>query len=173
MATIGQTPTVAQVAGISLVCVGLLALTIDRLSKYPWRLIVAAAGAGLTVAGYSVLDAYGASRAEHWASFTAWLIIADSFTFLAVARIIRGRVLWTSLANEKRSAFISGMLGLASFSVFLWALSHHPVGAISALRETSVLFAVLLGVLFHGERLSLRRLCGALLIIGGIMRIAM
>lgn len=171
--TLGQIPTTAQLAGIALVCGGLLLLTIERLGHHPnWPLIAAVAGAGLMVAGYTVLDAYGTRLADHWASFTAWLIITDNFTFLAITRVLRGRELWSNLAAEKRRVIVSGVLGLASFSAFLWALSRHPVGAVSALRETSVLFAVLIGVFMHREQLSLRRVCGAILIVAGIIRVA-
>ena len=67
----------------------------------------------------------------------------------------------------------SGVLGLASFCVFLWALSRGPVGAVSALRETSMLFAITLGVLLYREPLSPPRLVGVLLMLMGVVAIAM
>jgi drug/metabolite transporter (DMT)-like permease len=171
--SLGQIPSDSQLLGILLVSAGILTLTLDRVVNLPrWPLVFAAAGAGLTVACYSVLDGYGTRLAGNWASYTSWLIITDNLAFLTIARIIRGRALWTTLAVEKTRIIASGLLGLASFGIFLWALSRQPVGPVSALRETSVLFAVLIGVAMHREPFSLRRLCGGALIVLGIIRIA-
>jgi drug/metabolite transporter (DMT)-like permease len=68
---------------------------------------------------------------------------------------------------------VSGMLGLLSFCVFLWALSRNAVGAVTTIRETSVLFAMAIGVLLHGEPLSLRRLTGAIAILAALVVIAL
>ena len=84
----------------------------------------------------------------------------------------RGTALWRDLEATKWRVLASGVLGLASFCVFLWALSRGPVGAVSALRETSMLFAIGLGVLLHREALSAARITGALLMILGVVAIA-
>jgi drug/metabolite transporter (DMT)-like permease len=60
-----------------------------------------------------------------------------------------------------------------SFCVFLWALSRHPIGSVTTIRETSVLFAMAIGVLLHGETLSLRRLTGAIAILAALVVIAL
>jgi drug/metabolite transporter (DMT)-like permease len=97
----------------------------------------------------------------------------DSVTFLAVCRLQRGRVLWRDLMLTRWRIVASGVLGLVSFSVFLWALSRGPVGAVSALRETSMLFAIALCVGLHQERLSGMRLAGAALMVLGVVAIAL
>jgi uncharacterized membrane protein len=132
----------------------------------------AAAGAGLAVAGYSVLDAYGIRLFGTWLGFTAWLIVIDNLAFLATSRLVRGPTLWRDLLAMKGRLLASGALGLASFCVFLWALSRGPVGAVSALRETSMLFAIALGVVLHHEALSAARLAGAVLMLLGVVAIA-
>lgn len=173
-ATLGQTPTTGQCAGIMLVSGGLLLLTIERLrGAFNARLVGASAGAALAVACYSVIDAYGTRAAGDWISFTAWLIALDNMTFMLVARASRGAALWPALIAMKGRIVISGLLGLASFGVFLWALSRNPVGPVSALRETSVLFAIAIGVLAHRERFSAQRLAAGCLIVAGIGAIAM
>jgi drug/metabolite transporter (DMT)-like permease len=165
-----QVPNAVQSIGISLVSGGLIALSIDRIrSRIDWRLAAAAASAGMAVAGYSVIDAYGTRLNGDWIGFTAWLVIADTLTFLAVAASLRGKALWLELATMKLRIVGSGLLGVASFSVFLWALSQNPVGIVVALREVSLLFSVLFGVILHGERLSALRASAALLICCGLL----
>ena len=171
--TLGQVPSVSQWCGIALVSSGIVTLAFEGIAdRARWPLLGAAAGAGVAVAGYSVLDAYGTRLMGDWLAFTAWLVIVDSLVFLALTAVLIGNRLWIELAATKLRILVSGLLGLGSFLVFLWALSRHPVGAVSALRETSVLFAGVLGVLLHRETLSLRRAIGAVLIVLGIVTIA-
>jgi hypothetical protein len=113
-----QVPNAVQSIGISLVSNGLIALSIDRIrSRIDWRLAAAVASAGMAVAGYSVIDAYGTRLNGDWIGFTAWLVIADTLTFLAVAASLRGKALWLELATMKLRIVGSGLLGVASFSV--------------------------------------------------------
>jgi drug/metabolite transporter (DMT)-like permease len=172
LATLGQVPSHGQTLGIGAVSAGLLAVMMDRPGRAGGRLWGAAAGAGLAVAGYSVLDAYGIRLFGNWLGFTAWLIVIDNLAFLATSRLVRGPTLWRDLLAMKGRVLASGALGLASFCVFLWALSRGPVGAVSALRETSMLFAIALGVVLHHEALSAARLVGAILMILGVVAIA-
>ena len=68
---------------------------------------------------------------------------------------------------------VFGLLGLLSFCVFLWALSRNPVGSVTTIRENSVLFAMAIGTLVHGETLSLRRLTGAIAVLIALIAIAL
>ncbi|HKA73728.1 MAG TPA: DMT family transporter [Xanthobacteraceae bacterium] len=174
VATLGQVPSLGQSLGIGLVSTGLLMVMLERQrQRQPnWLLWSAAAGAGLAVAGYSVLDAYGIRLFGTWLGFTAWLIVIDNMVFLTLTRLQRGPMLWRQLAATRWRVLASGSLGLASFCVFLWALSRGPVGVVSALRETSMLFAIVLGVLLHRETLSVARVAGALLMVSGVAAIA-
>jgi len=174
VATLGQVPSLGQSLGIGLVSTGLLMVMLERQrQRQPnWLLWSAAAGAGLAVAGYSVLDAYGIRLFGTWLGFTAWLIVIDNMVFLTLTRLQRGPRLWRQLAATRWRVLASGALGLASFCVFLWALSRGPVGVVSALRETSMLFAIVLGVLLHRETLSVARVAGALLMVLGVVAIA-
>jgi drug/metabolite transporter (DMT)-like permease len=170
---LGQTPSAGQCAGIVLISGGLMVLALARLRRsFDGALIAATAGAGLAVAAYSVVDSYGTRLSGNWVDYTAWLIVVDNVTFLLVARLVGGRALWATLFAMKRRVIASGLLGLISFGVFMWALSRNPVGAVSALRETSVFFAILIGILLHREPLSGRRIGAGLLIVAGILTIA-
>jgi drug/metabolite transporter (DMT)-like permease len=170
---LGQTPSAGQCAGIVLISGGLMVLALARLRRsFDGVLLAATAGAGLAVAAYSVVDSYDTRLSGNWVDYTAWLIVVDNVTFLLVARLVRGRALWATLSAMKGRVIASGLLGLISFGVFMWALSRNPVGAVSALRETSVFFAILIGILLHREPLSARRIGAGLLIVAGILTIA-
>jgi drug/metabolite transporter (DMT)-like permease len=122
------------------------------------------------VAGYSVVDAAGTRQEEGWGSFTAWIIVLDSLTFLAVALLLRGRQMVSDILAARSAILVAGVLGLSSFAIFLWALSRNPIANVVAFRECSVLFATLIGILYLKETASRRRIaCAALIAIGLVL----
>ncbi len=149
-------------------------MSLERRGRAPSQaLLAAAAVTGFMVAAYTVLDAYGSRLSGDWLSFTLWLMVLDGVAFVGVMSVLRGHILWLTIAREWQRTVISGLLGTVAFGVFLWALSHGPIGGVSALRETSVLFASLIGVMVLKEKWSVQRFAGALLITAGIIAFAL
>ena len=170
---LNQTPSVFQMAGILIVSLGLTWLAVHSIrGGVDQRIFIAATIAGLAVAGYSTVDAYGTRFAGDWMAFTAWLVFIDSGSFFLLIYVFKRNALWTELWKWRVRTLASGLLGITSFSVFLWALSHSPVGPVSALREASVLFATLIGMAFYREPRSWHRIGAVVTIMLGLIVIA-
>lgn len=170
---LGESPGAQQLFGIVLISGGILAMRLDEGGSRPgMTLLFTAFLTGLMVAAYTVLDAYGARISGDWLSFLVWLMFLDGLAFVGLISLLRGRTLWTTVGREWRLTLISGFLGVTAFSVFLWALSRGLTGGVSALRETSVLFASLIGIVIYKERYSNRKLAGILCITAGIITFA-
>jgi drug/metabolite transporter (DMT)-like permease len=168
-----ELPDGPRLAGIALISFGILGLVYERaVRQIGARLLLAALVAGTAVAAYSAVDAYGVRLAGDWLSFTAWLITCDAGTFVAYCLLTRPGAARAWRADWER-ILASGVLGLVSFGVFLWALGRAQVGAVSALRETSVMLAAMLGVLVLRERPSRARFVSAFLVTAGAMLIAL
>lgn len=168
-----QLPQPGQFIGIAVIVLGILGLARDRMHGPLdrgafWAAIFAAA----MVAAYSVIDAAGTRQAEGWASFTAWMVVLDSLFFFIVAATHRGPAILTDMRDAFIPVLIAGVLGLASFAVFLWALSRNPIANVVAFRECSVLFATVIGIVFLGERATMWRLGCAGLVAAGLVLIA-
>jgi drug/metabolite transporter (DMT)-like permease len=170
---LGQILSHGQLLGVSVISVGVCWLASEPVRQLRGRLLLAAAGVGIMVTGYSVLDSYGVRLSASWLSFTLWLIVVDSGSFVVLMFLLRGKVLRNELAAIRGRILVSGLLGVLSFAVFLWALSRSPVGAVAALRETSVLFAVLIGMALYHEKRAFHRFAAAFLICGGVILIAL
>jgi uncharacterized membrane protein len=170
---LGESPGTAGAFGITLVCGGLLLLAFEGVQRPSGAAFSLAAGAGLAVAGYSVVDAYGIRLAGDWLSFTIWLVLFDGVAFVLYALATRRGAALRSWAAAPGRTLASGVLGVISFSVFMWALGQAPVGQVSALRETSVLFAALIGALVLGERATWKRYAAALAVAAGVAIIAL
>ncbi len=174
LVALGQWPQAPVLIGILLVSAGLVALGRERVGRrITLAMLAVATVTGLCVAAYSVLDAYAIHLNGDWLGFTVWLVLCDSLTFVAYTVATQGRkAVLASWLQGWASVIATGLFGCVSFGVFLWALGRAPVGPVTALRETSVLFAAVLGAAVLKESATWLRYAAALSVMAGIVTIA-
>lgn len=172
--TLGEAPSLVPIGGIGLVCCGIAFLALEGkgqgISLVTFSIAIVT---GFAVAGYSVVDAYGIRITKDFFSFTVWLLVIDGSVFVAYAIATRGDQAIRAWREGWRRVLVSGWLGLISFGVFMWALGRAQVGAVSALRETSVLFAALIGSVVLRERATWMRYTAAAAVAAGVGIIAL
>jgi drug/metabolite transporter (DMT)-like permease len=173
-AFLSEIPSATTLAGVAAISLGIGGLVFERgVSVLSVSAAASAVAAGAAVAAYSALDAYGVRLNGDWLSFTAWLVACDSGLFVAYALATRRRAAAASWRSEWGRTLVSGLLGSIAFAVFLWALSRAQVGAVSALRETSMVFSVLIGALALKERMTGARAFAVAMVLGGTAAIAL
>ena len=171
---LAEVPTGATLAGVLAISLGIAGLVFERGARAASAAsLVAAVVVGLSVAAYTALDAYGVRINGDWLGFTVWLVIADSALFLAYTFATRRGAAWSQWRRTWGRTLASGVLGLASYGVFMWALGRAQVGAVAALRETSIIFAALLGTALLRERMTRGRVASTLLVAAGAAAIAL
>ncbi|HYF57170.1 MAG TPA: DMT family transporter [Salinarimonas sp.] len=136
-----------------------------RMARRP--LIYALGTAGFTAA-YTLADAHGARLAGNPSAFALWMFVGDGLGMLTYALVARGPTAFPALLPAWRSGLGAGTMSLGSYWIAIWAFTKAPVAAVAALRETSVLFAMLIAVVFLHERTSAWRWAAASLIVIGI-----
>jgi drug/metabolite transporter (DMT)-like permease len=141
---LGERPGSLTIAGVCAISAGIAGLVIERgAPRAPGRVVASAVVTGVAVAAYSLVDAYGVRLNEDWLGFAVWLVAWDAIAFVLYALATRGRAASRAWRGGWARTLVSGLLGVASFGVTMWALARAPVAAVSALRETSILFAAL------------------------------
>ncbi len=142
---------IREMAGVALVSAGIIGVALGR-GRPAWATIVAALGAGVLIAGYTVTDGLGARRSGSPFAYAAWLFIAQGAPMPLAFVALRRR--WPPLAFDADAAksLAGGALSLIAYGVVIWALTLAPMGQVSALRETGILFAMIIGVAFLKER---------------------
>ncbi|WP_019905436.1 DMT family transporter [Methylobacterium sp. 77] len=149
-------------AGIALVCGGILALALAKGGVGRAQLI-AALGTGATIAAYTLVDGIGVRVSGDWLAYTAAMFCFHlSFPIWLVA--MRGARVLDARPFEIAKALAGGVISLVAYAVVIWAMRLGAMGAVSALRETSVVFAALLGRTFLAERLTAGRIAACLVI---------
>lgn len=160
----------AEYLGITLLGTGIIVMARGVFtSGESRRLLPFAFGAALATAGYTVTDGVGARVAGDATSYIAWLFLLSAPVFVPVCLILRGPSVLRISPAIWRSGAIGGVLSVVAYWIAVWGMTQAPIALVAALRETSVLFAVLIGILFFGEKGDFGKLLAALLIVSGII----
>jgi drug/metabolite transporter (DMT)-like permease len=151
--------------GIGLVCAGIFMLAAAR-GRLQAMNLPSALATGVSIAAYTVVDGLGVRASGNWISYTGGIFAF----FLAVpiwylAR--RQRAMFAVPLAEAAKAASGGLISLAAYGAIIWAMQANAMGAVSALRETSVVFAALLGAAFLNERLTGLRIAACCIIAAG------
>lgn len=164
---LGESLSVAAGVGIALLCAGVLGMTggIPRGSSA--RGVSLALLNAVVIAGYTMIDGAGVRRSGSPASYTLWLCLLTGVPF-AVWVLRARRAAFTAYAARHWFVGLVGGVGtLASYGLALWAMTRAPIALVAALRETSILAAMMISVWLLGERVGLARILAACLIVVG------
>ncbi len=156
--------------GIGLISGGILTLAL--LDRHVSRAdVLTALATGVLIALYTVIDGIGVRQSGGQPlAYTAWMFLFYwTMPMLFVAR--RGlNALVTSLRTHPAavgSSVLGGLVSIAAYGIVIWAMQSGAMGGVSALRETSVVFAALIGRLFLGQAMSARRWAVCTLVAAG------
>lgn len=166
---VGEVPDGLALAGVALVSGGIISLAFQGrvigFGSLPYAL-----GTGCFIGAYSVTDGIGARLAGSPLGYTIWMCLLWGITAPIVYLILRGRQGWIRGARETTLAAGGGIVSLIAYGIVIYAMSLGAMGSVSALRETSVVFAALLGRMFLAERLTASRLTAcAVVALGAIL----
>jgi drug/metabolite transporter (DMT)-like permease len=163
-----ELPAAHVAVGILLICAGIVSIAFVRRNRHP----PAAAGWAFANAGiialYTLVDGSGARASGNALAYVSWLIFLEGLPFLAWIAWRRGRPAVAYLRRGWRRGLTGGACSLAAYAIVLFAMTRAPVAAVAALRETSVLFAALIGALWLKEGLGPMRLAGAASVVAGV-----
>lgn len=153
-------------AGVAMVSVGVLATSLQRRAPSPRAVGYALANAMVIVA-YTLVDGIGARNSGHAIAYTLWVFVLTAALLLPMRAWRYGRALAQHLRSRWHVGLGGGMCTLGSYALALWAMTRAPIAMVSALRETSILFGVVLAALLLHERPGGVRLAGVGLIMLG------
>jgi drug/metabolite transporter (DMT)-like permease len=156
-----------HILGIVMVSAGIFTIGFGSQSLHR-ESVPPALATGVTIAGYSLMDGIGARHATHALSYTVWMMMLQGMGLTLVFLFLRRNAdqgLFTGRsAKDIVQAVGAGIISVTGYGIVIWAMKKNPMGMVSALRETSVLFAAILGRLFLGEAFTARKIIAALLI---------
>jgi drug/metabolite transporter (DMT)-like permease len=129
---------------------------------------------GCFIAGYSIVDGMGARAGGTSLGYFGWLAIGNN---IALAAIVAARAPQTfgKLWNGSHKLFwFGGGASFIAYAIVTWAFTQAPIALVTALRETSIVFALMIGVFFLKERLDLMKVLSTMSVLIGaaLLRLA-
>ena len=171
---LGETLSPLAWAGVLGVSGGVLALGLSRHAMDSPRAVGFALANAVVIAIYTMVDALGARTSGNALQYVVALFVIDGWPFALLVFARRGGArVWPYARARWPVAALGAAASLGSYGIALWAMTRAPVATVAALRETSVLFAALLGTWFLKEVFSLRRALGTAAIVAGVMALRM
>jgi phosphonate utilization associated putative membrane protein len=176
---LGETPTPMAWAGILGITAGvaLVGLSHPGDALHHKKALTYALANACIIACYTMVDGKGVrgtvAAGHSAASYVMVMFVLDGLPYPALVWLRRsasGRQAILAYARQRWPlAALGGAASIGSYAIALWAMTRAPVASVAALRETSVLFAALLGTWLLKERFGLQRGLGTLVIVAGVM----
>ncbi len=158
--------------GLFTICGGILLLTMQSWNGTASRTAIwVAALLGLSIGIYSAADGIGIRISESPMGYMGWLFLLEFPVPIAIAlaRVRAGKVI---PPTALKYGLIGGVLSVVSYAMVLYANTLAPLGAVSAIRESSVIIAALIGVVLFSERPVGGRLVAAAVVAAGVIMLA-
>lgn len=172
---LGETLPPAELAGVLVISAGLMVLVfaggLPRRHHVP--ALLAAFATGLAIASYTVVDAYGVRLTQDPLGYITWIMALQGPVFFLVALATRRRKLAGQLRPIWKVGLLGGAVSAGAYGLVLWAQLSGAVAGIAALRETSIVFAALIGLVFFRERFGPVRIIASAVVVCGVLLLAL
>jgi drug/metabolite transporter (DMT)-like permease len=149
--------------GIFLMAHGVFSSGEDR------RLIPLALGSAAATAGYSLVDGLGARVMGDALGYVSWLLIFSAVFYTPVIVALRGRSVLPRGGGQIALGLCAGCASFIAYALVVWAMTEAPIALVTALREISILFAMLLGWVFFRDTMGPAKIVAGLVIVAGVI----
>lgn len=166
---LAEVPAAGGWLGVALICGGVMLLAGDswRSGSLHGRAALFAIGTAGVIVIYTLVDGIGVRLSDHAASYTGWVFLLTAIPLLTIF-LLRDRAATTAyLRQHWRRGLFGGACTLASYALALWAMTRAPIALVAALRETAVIFGVLIAALVLRERITRVRYLSILIVSAG------
>ena len=150
---------------IGILLIGLAGAATDLRNRHA---ILLSRATGVAIGSSRLIDAAGARTGPSPHSYSAWLFILTAAALLVVTGCMHRTATLALLRPHLRHGILVGILSAVAYSIVLWAMTVAPAALVAALRETSILFAALIGWGLLGEKITRLRWVGVALAVIGV-----
>lgn len=168
--TLREMPGALNWLGMLLISAGVVALALRSVHHSPsGRAVGFALMNALVIAVYTIVDGTGARLAGDAWAYIVWLFVLDALPF-TLYMLVRHKSEFLDALNRRRArGLVGGALSAGAYAISVWAMTKAPVALVASLRETSVLFATLIGARLLKEHLTPRRWAGVVAVVLGVV----
>ncbi len=166
---LGVALSASELLAIVMIAIGVMSLSLVRQNDglRNSRAAVLAFVTGCFIAGYSLVDGLGARQAGTALGFYAWLSVANAIVFSIIMAIAKPGLIKRIHVEALPAFLLGGGASYVAYGLVIWAFTQAPIALVTALRETSIIFALLIGVFFLKEKLDLAKVVSTVVTLSG------
>lgn len=167
---LGKHLSKSELVAISIIGVGIMSLSLVRRGDglRNTKAAILALMTGGFIASYSLVDGIGAREAGTAVGFYGWLSVINAFFYAAIIRTLRPGTIGTVVKLNWRFTLAGGGASFLAYALVTYSFTKAPIAIVTALRETSIIFALLLGVFVLKERVDLNKVVATMMTILGV-----
>ena len=135
-----------------------------------YKILYTSLATGLFIGIYSVIDGYGARASMSAISYMSWVFILSAAFFPIVLKFRKQKnILKKTLTEGKVIFWVGGFFSYVAYAITVWAFTKAPIPMVSALRESSIIFAIFIGYFYLKDKINLYKMFSILLIFLGVL----
>ncbi|MEM7292760.1 MAG: EamA family transporter [Pseudomonadota bacterium] len=159
------------IVGVLVISVGIMSLTFSgaRQSRMSSVALVWGSTTAVLIASYTLVDGLGVRAAGNPLSYILWLFALESIPVVTILLLTQRAQWFDYLGKHRLQALYGGAASTLAYGLVIYAMSLGAMAVVSSLRETSVIFATLIGSLILKEPFGAHRLRAALIVACGIV----
>tara|TARA_Y100000590_G_scaffold342235_1_gene390713 strand:- start:2771 stop:3616 length:846 start_codon:yes stop_codon:yes gene_type:complete len=160
-----------ELIGIFTISIGIIILSFQNFKNIKnYSAIFYAMATGFFISCYSITDGFGGKASLSPLNYTAWLMISNALVAFPILLVIMKKTAAFNdiFTNGKKIFFVGGSFSFTAYAIVVWAWTQAPIPTVAALRETSIIFALLIGTFFLKEKLTLIKISSIFVIFIGV-----
>ena len=154
--------------GILTVCIGIFLIFYSKNYKFNFSAFILATSTAILIAIYTIVDGIGVRLSENKFSFLFWLLLLNGIPLLLIAIFSKEKLLSNLNIKIISWGVPAGILAILSYGIVVWSMKYLEIAYVSSIRETSIVFATLMGLIILRERKARGRMLPAVLVVIGI-----
>ena len=148
------------------ILIGLFSKSVLRDNK----ILYTSLATGVFIGIYSIIDGYGARVSGSAVSYMSWVFILSALFFPVVLNFRKQKnILKKTLTEGKFVFWIGGSISYLAYVITVWAFTKAPIPMVSALRESSIIFAILIGYFYLKDKINLYKIISIVMIFFGVI----
>jgi len=159
-----------QIASIILISFGIIILgLLSKNSQNNNKALIYSLATGFFIGIYSLTDGYGARISLSPLSFLGWSFILNAMIFPFTLKLMNYSNVFNRVIKEAKLVFwVGGTLSYIVYAIVVWAFTKAPIPLVGALRESGIIFSIIIGIFFLNEKISIYKVISIILIFLGV-----
>ena len=153
--------------GVIIVCVGLFLISFSSKIKFNKPAFFLAVSTAIFITTYTLIDGIGVRSSENAFSYIFWLIALNGVPILFIS-IFSKNGLRKKESYSIKAGIAAGIFATLSYALVVWSMQFIEIAYVSGIREVSIVFATIIGMLFLSEKYASKRIIPSILIALGI-----